>query len=525
MPNDRRSNHSGKTRAVALTAAVAVGVTGLVATGVSPASASPGGTLDTAFTTNLGTGTNNVAADVAVQSDHKIVVVGDFSNVGGTLSYRVGRFGPDGSPDTTFNTNVHYGLNGYAGSVAVAPDGKIVVGGTFTGQSQGSVAYQTAGHIARFNAAGTPDTSFRLATGTGLNNAVFAVAVQPDGKVLVGGIFTTQNGVACNGLARFNANGTPDTTFRTNINTGGGLGGVTDVVLQSDGKILVGGNFNTASGVASKHIARYNSNGTLDTAFSTQIGTGFNNNVRAVAVQPDGKILVTGVFTSVNGVGAGYLARLNSQGTVDTGFTTNANAAANRLNDYGESLARQPDGKVVVGGNFTTVGGTASARIARFNSNGTVDTDFRSQVGTGFAPAFAARVALQPIGEGKIIAGAYNGPTFNGTAVKRITRLSGDYIAPPRTAQSQKPVKTKLKKRGTKTVNGKSARTRQGVALRAKAVSKKNKRCVVVKKGPGRKLTLKTTGKCRKVTVKVRYSAPGTAAYLPYKKTVTFKAR
>ncbi len=507
---------------LAYVVAAAVVVTGFAAASPTVASAAPGGILDTTFNANLGTGLNQeVEGGTVVQPDGKIVAVGAFTTVNGVLSSHVARFNADGTPDTAFNTNISHGLDGNAYGVALQADGKIVVVGLFVNQYSGANPLPSK-HIARFNSNGTPDTTFRTNLGTGLNQLALAVAVQPDGRIVVGGTFLTQNGGAAGRLARYNADGTADTTFATTLNAG--LDGtVQAVALQPDHKIVVLGTFTHASGQVANRIARYNANGTLDTAFATAVGSGLNQIGYSAALQPDGKILITGGFTTVNGSPISRIARLNGNGSIDTGFRTNIGSG---LNANGNSLAVQPDGKIVIGGDFTTVNALPSRRITRLNPDGSIDSPFRANVGTGIDGSFPANVSLQRIGEGKIIVSGYQKSSlYNGTAVRQILRLSGGYIAPPRTAQSQKLVSPKLKKRGTKTVNSTSARTRQGVTLSAKVVSKKNKRCVVIKKGPGRKLALKTTGKCRKVTVKVRYSAPGTATYLPYKKNVTFKRR
>ena len=117
-------------------------------------------------------------------------------------------------------------------------------------------------NLESFAADGTPDTTFSTNIGSGFNSSVFGVAVQSDGKIVVGGDFTTINGTGSNKIARLNADGTPDTTFSTNIgsgfNGGGFNNGVFGVAFQSDGKIIVGGNFTTINGTTSNFIARLN---------------------------------------------------------------------------------------------------------------------------------------------------------------------------------------------------------------------------------------------------------------------------
>jgi len=169
--------------------------------------------------------------------------------------------------------------------------------------------------IARLNADGTPDTDFNTKTGTGFDSSVEAVAVQSDGKIIAGGRFTTLKGATANYIARLGANGEPDTSFSTGtgFNTT-----VRAVAVQSDGKIIAGGDFRTLNGVTVNYIARLDANGTPDTDFSTSTGTGFDGVVRAMAVQSDGKILVGGDFRKLNGVTVNYIARLLGGSAPDT---------------------------------------------------------------------------------------------------------------------------------------------------------------------------------------------------------------
>ncbi|EKE19188.1 MAG: hypothetical protein ACD_9C00099G0001, partial [uncultured bacterium] len=120
----------------------------------------------------------------------------------------------------------------------------------------------------------------------------YVLLLQPDGKILIGGTFTTYNGTSRNHIARINADGTLDTTFSPGS---GANDDIYSLVLQSDGKILVGGPFTTYNGTSRNYIARINSNGSLDTTFNP--GSGANNILHSTVIQPDGKILIGGGFT------------------------------------------------------------------------------------------------------------------------------------------------------------------------------------------------------------------------------------
>jgi uncharacterized delta-60 repeat protein len=211
---------------------------------------------------------------------------------------------------------------------------------------------------------GALDTGFD--PGTGTSNTVQAVALQRDGKVLVGGYFTQVDGVARNNIARLNADGVLDTNFDPGT---GANGLVYAVASQPDGKVLIGGVFTQVNGVERNSIARLNANGSLDTTFDP--GTGANDQVWAVAIQSDGKVLIGGDFTQVNGVGRGRIARLNPDGSVDTSFDPGAGA-----NWQVFAVALQLDGKVLIGGNFVLVNGASRPYVARLNADGSLDTNF-----------------------------------------------------------------------------------------------------------------------------------------------------
>ncbi len=183
-------------------------------------------------------------------------------------------------------------------SLAVQPDGKILVGGGLT-----NLGGQTRNHIGRLNADGTLDGGFNPGTGGSSDPTVYSLAVQADGKVLVGGGFTTLGGQTRNYIGRLNPNGTLDTAFNPGAN-----GRVNSLAVQADGKILVGGWFTTLGGQTRNRIARLNENGSLDTGFNP----GANDRVYSLAVQADWKILVGGQFTTLGGQTRNHLGRLNN---------------------------------------------------------------------------------------------------------------------------------------------------------------------------------------------------------------------
>ncbi|MBP6696749.1 MAG: hypothetical protein KA175_03965 [Flavobacteriales bacterium] len=304
------------------------------------------GTVDGGF--GIGTGFNSFVLGVALRSDGDIVAAGNFNQYNGTSRVRVARLNSDGTLDGGFTTGT--GCNAVVNAVAITETTKTFVGGAFT--TYGGTARS---RIARINDDGTLDTGFD--PGTGFNGDVYCLAVQSDGKVLVGGVFSSYNGTGRNGIARLNADGTLDTGFDTGSGTDSWVATIT---IQPDGKLIIGGNFTTVNGTGRNRIARLNSDGTLDTGFTP--GTGCNSWVYCSDVQADGKVLIGGDFTSVAGSARNRLARLNSNGSLDVGF-----APVSGANNWVYSMNVQPEGRVLIGGGFTTYNGVARARLARVN--------------------------------------------------------------------------------------------------------------------------------------------------------------
>ena len=259
--------------------------------------------------------------------------------------------------------------------------------------------------VARAQLVGDLDPSFN--PGTGGDSRVFAIARQPDGKLVVGGQFYTFNGLARNRIVRLNADGSTDTTFVPGFGADSTVNGV---ALTPDGKVVIGGDFLSFNGLTRYRIARLNADGSLDSTFLPNLGT--DGSVQAVAVQPDGKVLVAGGFSSVNGVARSRVARFNVDGSLDTSFDPGTGA-----NGYCLGLALQPDGKVLLGGYFSAVNGVTRHRIARLNSDGSVDTAFTP--GT-LDNGYINGISLAPGGKILVAGGLYVGSNV------RVLRLNAD---------------------------------------------------------------------------------------------------
>ncbi|MBI5385354.1 MAG: immunoglobulin domain-containing protein [Verrucomicrobia bacterium] len=319
----------------------------------------------------------------------------------------------------TVDNSFDPGANNSPLALAVQTDGKILVGGQFT-----TLGGQARNYLGRLNADGTLDSGFALEA----NGAVQALVLQADGKVLVGGAFAALGGQPRYGLARLNADGTLDHDFTSGV-TGGEPGwwnpNVSALAPQADGKLLVSGQFKMLCGQPRNYIGRLNADGTLDTGFNpgAEIGSDPSRTaVLSVAVQADGKILMGGVFATLGVQPRAYLSRLNPDGTVDSGFNPGANGGYYPFVDL---LAVQADAKILVGGRFATLGGQPRSSIARLNADGTLDS--------GFDPSAEGTICLYPPSvyslavqaDGKILlGGCFSG--VGGQAHSGIARVNAD---------------------------------------------------------------------------------------------------
>lgn len=268
----------------------------------------------------------------------------------------------------------------------------------------------------------TENLTFGANIGTAANNYTPAVSYQADGKLLVAGQFTSFNGNTRNRLIRLNANGTEDTAFYTNLGTGVGSGEVWRAIQQPDLKIVVVGLFNTFNGNTRNFIFRLNADGTEDTTFATNTGTGANNTIYWVDLQSDGSIILIGAFTSFNGNSISGLAKLNSDGTFNTTFATNIGtgiATPGATPPYG-GVVNPSNDAITVCGNFLSFNGNTRTRILRLNANGTEDTTFATNTGTG-ADDYIQQVDVDSSNNTFLIGGF---TTFNGTSINRIAKLN-----------------------------------------------------------------------------------------------------
>jgi len=363
------------------------------------------GTLDTGF--DPGAGANDDIEAVAIRNDEKILIGGRFTSINWSPKSKVALLNTDGSVDTNFylpTDSIDY--NVYA--LAVQPDGNVLIGGSFT-----TVRGYPCNRIARLTEYGFLDSSFN--PGSGATDTIFALALEPDNKVVIGGYFTSFNGIPnINHIARLNRDGSRDIAFKQGASGGVFSGEVNSLALQQNGKIVIGGNFNDYGGETRKNVARLLANGTVDDSFVPPSDT--NDIVYAVAIaEANNSVFIAGDFTQVGGQVRNKIARLEQNGNLHLGFDP-----GDGPNGIVYALLIQPDGKILIGGNFTKVRNTERNKIARLNADGTLDKNFNPGACVGVA---VLKIALQE--DGKILIGGVFS-SFSGTPRNSIARLNAD---------------------------------------------------------------------------------------------------
>ncbi len=231
---------------------------------------------------------------------------------------------------------------------------------------------------------GAIDPSFN--TGTGANLSVREIKLQPDGKILIAGDFTLYNGISKNKIARLNQNGTIDSTFSIGS---GFVGSPKNVLIQSDGKILVSGSFTSYNGVSCNNIVRINTNGSVDSTFNIG-GSGANSFIRDVKLQTDGKLILVGDFTTYNSTSVNRIVRLNTNGSIDNTYTTGSGA-----NGEIAGCAFQSNGKLVLIGLFDNFNGTPCDQIIRLNADGSTDLSLTTSNPNNSVPSFPSKIVIQ----------------------------------------------------------------------------------------------------------------------------------
>ncbi|HMM12856.1 MAG TPA: T9SS type A sorting domain-containing protein [Bacteroidales bacterium] len=361
------------------------------------------GTLDATF--NPGSGANNeYVRRIIVQPDGKILASGAFTQFNGQNKPYLVRLNADGSIDESFNIGT--GFNNPIGDIALQSDGKIVVGGSFS-----SFNGSAANYIVRLNPDGSRDDSF--SSGIGPNGSIGCIALAPDGRIYISGNFSMFDNVQRLRIACLSSSG----SLLTSFDPLGGLDGlIYGMKVQPDGKIVAGGTFTSYNNLPAGRIVRILPSGLPDPGFDpgTAVPSLYQYLINSISLQEDGKIIAAGVFNSFNNQTVKNIVRLMPNGQLDANFNPPV------FNDQIESAVSLPNGKIAVVGRFTSGSSISRNRVAGLNSDGTMDMNFNP--GTG---ASAITYVVTPYGSNKLMIGGFF-TTYNGTSRGRIARINAE---------------------------------------------------------------------------------------------------
>ena len=375
---------------------VAIGIAIAAALQLTPSSVFAQGQSDGTWT-----GSDYVNGDInviALQTDGKVLVAGNFTTCYGQPRTRIARLNADGSFDPSFDPGV--GPSGPIRDIIVRPDGKILVAGEFSffsGANANSIALLNAdGNLdANFNTAGA---RYELAS-QGVYEAavIYDMALDPLGRILIAGYFNKVQGVGAVGIARFQSNGNVDPGFDTPPNFSWDVT-PTVVAPGSNYTVLVGGFFQEVHGETHRRLMRFNYDATIDASFNAS-GNGVDANVteayfaevKFILSRPDGSIWITGDFAQYNGTPRPNLALLHEDGSLDNSFSggTGPDGPVN-------VLAVEMNGDIMVAGDFDHIHGTERHGLARMYDFGGIDVSFSQG-----SPPYD-EMMLQP--DGKVLA-------------------------------------------------------------------------------------------------------------------------
>ncbi len=326
------------------------------------------GALDPAFDSSVGLGQAGVGSKVIGLAGGGALVGGRFSTAGGLSRYGVALFAANGAVDPTFTPAPGVFRGGPTETVAVTAV-QISTGKTWVGGLINAAGSTPRYGLSRLNADGTLDATFLAGSNQGPDFSVRSIIFQADGKVLIGGGFLYYNGVSRRRIARLNADGTLDASFDPGL---GFDNRVNQLKLNPDGTIYAIGLFGTFNGSAHSGIVRLTANGALDPSFNPGTALPNGSTLSAIAVQSDGRIVLGGIFTTWNGVANKNIVRLLPTGAIDSTFAVGALGASSTVS----ALYAQPDDKLLVGGFFSQLAGVTRLRYGRLLSTGALDTSF-----------------------------------------------------------------------------------------------------------------------------------------------------
>ncbi|MDX1906282.1 MAG: hypothetical protein SF053_04550 [Bacteroidia bacterium] len=372
----------------------------------------PNGSLDTTF--NPGTGINRfgIVRCITVRPDGMIYLGGEFEEFDGLSYQSIARLHEDGSLDLSFDPGIGFSSGAVVTSIMLQPDGLIVVGGEFS-----SYNGQARANIVRILPTGSLDVFF--SPGLGANARVQALAQYPDGRIMVGGNFTVFNQYSRNGMVRLLPDGSVDALFTSFYSPDSWK--IKNLAVLPDGRVIAAGYISWITGV-NLGVCHFRSDGVPDSTFYSYASvTESWATISCLQLLPDGKFFVAGDFKSYNGWYRVGVLKLNADNTLDMTFNQDLSITGGSITD----MVLQPDGKILIAGNFQAVDDVLYYGVARLYPDGNLDTTFVASVylkKNGTAPA---RIALQPNG-GIVVVGDFTSTNTGLSSTKKIFRLHPD---------------------------------------------------------------------------------------------------
>lgn len=380
------------------------------------------GQADPAFSA----GTNGIVKRIVALPDGGSYISGSFTEVNGTPRNKLARLHANGALDSSFDPGTGpTGGTSALNDLLALPDGKLLVGGSFTGFDG-----TEANHLVRLNADGSVDDGFDA--GAGPNGAVDALALTPDGSIMITGYFSSVDGQPAIRLARLAADGGLDPGFDAGELFAGLYAGLKRIAVRPTGEVLVIGGF-TINGA--QKIVQLLPDGTLDPAFQPGGGAdhGYHDALHDLALAPDGKAYIVGDFNRYDGIPRSRMARVNPDGSLDASWDPGTGPSQGPVASGPipvTACALQPDGRLLVGGWFLQFNGQVQRQLACMQHNGDLDPLFDPGTGPAMPTGFFTEIhAMAMLADNDVLVGGdftvYNGAPHHGLVKVRTHMLLG----------------------------------------------------------------------------------------------------
>jgi len=389
------------------------------------------GTIEPTFYENMGSGFGGgYVLTIGLDASANIIVGGTFTSYDGSGCNGIIKLRPDGTIDQTFYENMSsgFGSGGSVSAIGVDASANIIVGGNFT-------SYDGSGcsDIIKLRPDGTIDKTFYENMGSGIGivgvgSYVKAIGVDASANIIVGGNFTSYDGSGCSDIIKIRPDGTIDQPFYENMGQGirGGAGIVNAIGVDASANIIVGGNFTSYDGSGCNGIIKLQPDGTIDQTFYENMSSGFDGVVYAIGVDASANIIVGGLFTSYDGSACSNIIKLRPDGTIDPTFYENMGSGIGGFIVF--AIGTDASANIIVGGEFTSYDSSACSNIIKLRSDGTIDTTFYENMGSGIDTINGITgyvLSIRTDASANIIVGG-NYTSYDGSVCNRIVKLVGN---------------------------------------------------------------------------------------------------